>query len=52
MVDALGMASRPLLVDLLKLALSLPEVVPEFLALQLVLHDLPLLGGEHGRVEG
>ena len=52
MVDALGMAGRPLLVDLLELALSLPEVVPEHLALQLVLHDLPLLGGEHGRVEG
>ncbi len=51
-VDALGMAGRPLLVDLLELALSLPEVVPEHLALQLVLHDLPLLGGEHGRVEG
>ena len=52
MVDALGMAGSPLLVDLLELALSLPEVVPEHLALQLVLHDLPFLGGEHGWVEG
>ena len=46
------MAGRPLLVDLLELALSLPDVVPEHLALQLVLDDLPLLGGEHSGVEG
>ena len=51
-VDGLGVAGRPLLVDLLELALSLPDVVPEHLALQLVLDDLPLLGGEHGGVEG
>ena len=51
-VDGLGVAGRPLLVDLLEIALSLPDLVPEHLALQLVLDDLPLLGGEHGGVEG
>ena len=51
MVDGLGMAGSPFLIDLLELALSSPDVVPEHLALQLILHDLPLFGGEHGGVE-
>ena len=52
MIDRLGVAGGPLLVELLELMLSLADVLPERLALQLILDDRPLLGGEHGRVEG
>ena len=52
MIDRLGVAGHPLLIDLLELALLLPDVLPEDLALELILDDHPLLGGEHGRIEG
>ena len=51
MVHASLVAGIPLLVEGLELALPLEDVVPEGLALQLVLHHVPLRDGEDGGVE-
>ena len=47
MVNALGVAGRPLLVEFLQLPLPVLDLQPEGLALEFVLDDGPLGGGEH-----
>ena len=51
MVDRLGMAGLPLLVQALELPLLDADRLPQGLALELVLDDGPLRGGEHRGVE-
>ncbi len=50
-VDRLGMAGLPLLVQALELPLLDADRLPQGLALELILDDGPLRGGEHRGVE-